>query len=524
MVKTNGHISINFLFERLKNSDSNYLDIYSLKGKERKMFGDVYQDVLKVIHQMNLLQLTYGSRIGIIGTSCYEYVIIDLACVLSGIYTVPLDPNIGYEAVEAIETFKLDVLLTNLKDYGHGNSTVKTFQKLCSGNQTTENFVPFLYQNDDVFTSIFSSGSNGKPKESNVHVKCFEDQFTHGIAMYGITELDKMLVFLPLHIYLERCYIYLAILRGFNLVMGEPNFIVKVLKNDQITFTVGVPFFFESMMDLFLAQVEGNEDLKNNYRQFISRGSQSEKDKVFAPFKIFWGGNIRFLLTGSAPCKISVLEFYQSMGVPLYEGYGMSEIAGMISLNYPGSLRIGSVGKIFPGKKITIDENSQILVSGEFVANHKYLNQPDFVSQQVFLDNGVISTGDTGYIDADGFLYLTGRCNNVIVLSNGKKVYPEFVEAKLNNEYLIKDCAIFGNGKHGLSALIITKDPEVEQQKIRDLVRRVNEELPKDGRIIYFEILADAFSIENGMLSSNYKINRVAIRQKYNDIIENMYE
>jgi long-chain acyl-CoA synthetase len=522
-MKNEKQLSINDLFDHLKVNQANYLDIYSTKGKERKMFSDIYQDVLKVIHQLKCYNITTGCRIGILGTSCYEYVLIDLACVVTGVLTVPLDLNILYDSSETIETFKLDLLITNINRYSENSAKVKTFLEVCSGNQVVKDFNSWRYKEDEIFTVIFSSGTKGIPKASSVHVKCFADQFTHAIEMYAIDEQDKMLVFLPLHIYLERCYIYLAILKGFNIVVADPNFIIKVLKHDQITFTVGVPFFFESMQNLFLAQVEHNDELRYKYEQFLANKSANRNNDVFIPFKNFWGGSIRFLLTGSAPCKRSVLEFYHNMGVPLYEGYGMSELAGMIALNYPENVRLGSVGKIFPGKKVTLDENGQILVAGEFVVNRGYLNQPEPQNRSVFLEDGWVATGDTGYFDEEGYLYLTGRINDVIVLSNGKKVYPDFIESKFYSADFIKDCVVLGNNKPGLSALIVPKYADIDQFKLQELIRQINSELPKDEKIAHYQVINDPFTAENGMLTSNFKVNRSVINKKYSDLIKCMY-
>ncbi len=513
-LKKEKKIEINDIFFALKNAKDNYMDIYGKNGRERKLFSTVYKDVLRTVDTFSRSSLTSGCRVGILGTSGYEFVLVDLASVLMGICTVPLDPDYYSNLSDAIAEFELDMLLTNLISIDKHDPKIRTFEEMVSG-EIISDFVPSKYEEEDVFTVIFSSGTQGKPKASNVHVKCFADQFTEAVKMYEINEEDKMLVFLPMHIYLERCYIYLSILKGFSVVIAYPNYIIRVLKNAKITFSVGIPSFFETMQDLFFSQSMHNEELKKDCELLISEKENLDAEKISDAFKRFWGGNIRFLLTGSAPCKHSVLKFYHAMNVPLYEGYGMSEIAGMIALNYPNNMRIGSVGKIFPNKKIEFDENQQVLVSGEFVMNNGYLNQTQSVNKSVFIKDHCVATGDVGYLDDEGYLFLTGRINDTIVLSNGKKVHPAYIETKFNKLDIVKNCVVLGTSDGELMVLIVLKEHLGSTNNIKEMMDGINESLPKDERITRFELLNEPFTTENGMLTPSFKLNRSKIGLKY---------
>lgn len=512
-------VSINELYNSLKAaSTKNYIDIYGKEGKVRKYYKEVFDDVLIVINQLNKLNLKKGDRVGLLGTSCYEYILLDLACVFMKICSVPLDPERFADSTTLIDEFKLSMVFTNLEIDTENRFAIKKFEDVCFGEKINL-FFPEAYVGDEVFTITFSSGTNGKPKGSQVHVKCFADQLSEAVNMFEIFEDDKMLVFLPMHIYLERCYIYLAILRGFNLVIAEPNYIIKVLKYDEITFTVGVPYFFEMMMELFITKIMTVKKLKEAYHCW-QIGDHKNIELLSHSFKTFWGSRARFFLTGSAPCKIKVLKFYSDMGVPLYEGYGMSEIAGMIALNYPGNVKLGSVGKIFPNKNIRFDENKQIIVNSEFICNTGYFNEASNVVHDVFIKKNHIATGDIGYIDKEGYLYLTGRVDDVITLSNGKKVFPQDIETKINTYHTVTNSVVFGNDQGELEAIIALKD---EKCDIRQLIKEVNESQPKEERLNKYEVFKMPFTVENKMLTRNFKLNRKYIKSKFGKFTSTNY-
>ncbi|TBO44295.1 AMP-binding protein [Pedobacter kyonggii] len=513
-------VDLNNIFEYLKKSNDNYIEFYEKGEKLKKEFKNVYHDVLRVLSHLKTLHLMKGDRVAIIGTTCYEYVIVDLACVVMGVFTVPLDENKKYEIEDIVEEFKVSTVFTNLEFL---DDRVVTFSVLCSNNETLANFIPARYEAEESFTTIFSSGTQGINKAVEVRAISFFDQFASASEMFDIGPKDKMLVFLPLNIYLERCYIYLAILHGFNLVIASPNYLFKVLKNDKITFTVGIPYFFESLYNLFMLNVQSDVTLQNKLADHLSGLKKIHDNDIVRVFKEFLGGEMRFFLTGSAPCKVFIIDFYHKMGVPLYEGYGMSEISGMLALNYPGSYRLGSVGKVFPNKEIMFDENEQILVRGKYIKNIRYFNTTKSINDQTFLAEGWIATGDIGYLDQDGYLFITGRIKDLLILSNGKKIHPGPVELRINTHDFIDNCVVVGNDRPYLTVLIVAKNKEIDKDAIHHLLREINDHLPKDERVGNFNLLAEPFSTENGTLLPSFKLNRTLIHQKFTEEIDSMY-
>ena len=522
----NERIDLNLVFARLRDSGSNFIEFYDRSGKTKKRFREVYSDVLKAAAALEDRGLKRGDRVGILGHSGYEWIVVDLACLAKGLHTIPFDANAQHDVAAITREYKLNLLLTNLPGDEFAGADIGHFDALCGWSGPAPDLAPMAFGEDEAFTTVFTSCTTGQPNAIEVRKKCFDDQFVNAQRMFQLGSGDKILIFLPLHIYLERCYVYLAILLDFNAVFAPSAFVLKAIKNDGITFTVGVPHFFEMLYDLFMREVQTNEDVRRGFeqRQELSRaGRLSDLEEPFAPLLAFWGGKARFFLTGSAPCSHKILAFYRDMGIPLYEGYGMSEIAGMLALNFPGNMKIGTVGKIFPNKEIELDAAGQILVRGECVANTRYYNASDEVNDATFLPGGWIATGDIGHFDEEGYLTIDGRVKDLIAMSNGKKVHPSAIEDVIVSDAAIANCVVFGDNQPYLIALVAPKSAEVDEQTIARRIEETNASLPSDERIVKYSLLSEPFTPENGMLTPALKLNRKFIKEKFADLIEELY-
>ena len=424
-------IDLNDVIPMLKRAGSTQLELYERTGTITKSLDDLHADVRAAVAVLRRRGLPPRARVAIWGATSYEWLVIDLACLANGYLTVPLDPEGTWDRDRLAETFALDLIVTDRADAV--GSAFASFDTICGGPPEGGELDAARFGEDEPFTVIFTSGTGGEPKAIEVRKRCFDDQFSNALRMFEITGNDRMLVFLPMHIYLERCYVYLAILRGFSVVVASPRFLVKALKNAGFTFTVGVPHFFYNLQDMFLLSLKTNRKLRARYRtrRWLDRFGVRFRTP-FSPFAAMLGNRARFFLTGSAPCRLPTLRFFRAMGIPLYEGYGMSEIAGMVALNYPGHAKLGTVGKVFPNKEVKLDEGGQILVRGPNAANTGYWRASAEASAATFLPDGWVATGDVGHFDRDGYLTIDGRIKDVIVLSNGRKVQPGPIETRIN--------------------------------------------------------------------------------------------
>ena len=524
-------IDLNDIIPTLHRARSSYLEFYERAGPTRKSLNEIDTDVWAAVSALARLGLPPRARVGILGWTSYQWIIVDLACLAKGFLTVPLDPEVSWDGARLAEMFELDLVLTNHADYSASGGHFMSFESVCRGKREDGppddgELDPATWDQDEAFTLTFTSGTSGEPKAIEVKKRCFDDQFSNALRMFEITPRDKMLVFLPMHIYLERCYVYLAILRGFSVVVVSPSFIVKALRNAEFTFTVGVPQFFETLQEMFLLQVKSSAGirLRCSARLLLLRfGLGSLLRRPFSPFKRMLGGAARFCLTGSAPCPLSVLQFYRALGVPVFEGYGMSEIAGMVSLNYPGHTKLGTVGKVFPNKEVKLDADGQILVRGENVANTGYWRASDEVNAATFLHDGWVATGDVGHFDRDGYLTIVGRIKDVIALSNGRKVQPGPIEREINRIGHVDHSVVLGDERPYLVALVSVNNSSIGHSDLREYFRHLNQSRPDAERVKRFHVLDERFTVDNGLLNRGFKLNRKKIKERYAGLIDKLY-
>ncbi len=225
--------------------------------------------------------------------------------------------------------------------------------------------------------------------------------------------------------------------------------------------------------------------------------------------------HLRFLAVGGASVAPVLLQRAAALGLPVFEGYGLSECASVVTLNTALAQQIGSVGKPLPHVKVRLAEDGEILVEG-----NTFLG---YAGQVVDERPQVLATGDVGYLDDAGFLHISGRKKNIFITSFGRNVSPEWVERELNVQPSIHKSALFGEARPYNVAIIVPRR-DVSEASIRAEIQAVNQGLPDYARIGEW-ILADApFSSQNGQMTPNGRLKRDAIWQYYQDRINQLYE
>lgn len=209
-----------------------------------------------------------------------------------------------------------------------------------------------------------------------------------------------------------------------------------------------------------------------------------------------------------------MLSFFGSAGLPIFEGYGLNETC-IVAKNHPGAHREGSVGQVLPGKKVLFDEDGRISIHSDHPVNRRYEYAAPGDSERVFGDGGVVRTGDLGYLDDDGFLYILGRADDVIVLDNGKKVIVRPIEERLKASPAIKDCVVFCPTQTHLVAVVSPAAAPADEAAIHEHVEASNAVLEPDEQIRKVVIADHRFSVENGLLSSQFKPRRPQILDRY---------
>ncbi len=372
---------------------------------------------------------------------------------------------------------------------------------------------------DDLATIMYTSGTTGNPKGV---------MLTHGNLLSNAESMsqfvttgpdDVLLSWLPLsHIFARTCDHYFSIHTGILVVLSESIEALPVdLQEAQPTRLHGVPRFWEKML--------------------AAAQASPAPDKML---KAMFGRRIRWLMSGGAPLPPAVGQAYRNAGLPLLQGYGLTETSPVLTCNLPDKYRIESACLAIPGVELKIAPDGEILARGECVMKG-YWKQPDATAACIDVD-GWFHTGDMGHLDADGFLYITGRKKDLIVLSNGKKVAPTEVEALLQKDPAIEQVVIHGERKSYLTALIVPNWPQVRKAvpdlkgsdeesardpRVRDFFERrleaMHETLAHCEQVKRFFLRPKPFTPESGELTVSLKLKRDVIFKNHAAEWEKLY-
>ncbi|MDP2752042.1 MAG: AMP-binding protein [Rhodocyclaceae bacterium] len=224
--------------------------------------------------------------------------------------------------------------------------------------------------------------------------------------------------------------------------------------------------------------------------------------------------HLRFVAVGGARVSSDTLIRARDVGIPVFEGYGLSECASVVALNHPGADRPGSVGRPLPHLSVTLGDDGEIFIGGQ--THLGYLDEPP---KPV---GALLATGDLGTLDEDGFLFVSGRKKNIIITAFGRNIAPEWIESELQREPVIAQAAVFGEARPWLSAVIVSRSAATSE--IGTAMDRVNARLPDYARIQHFIIADQSFTPANGLATANGRPRRPAIATHYQNQLEKPYE
>ena len=254
---------------------------------------------------------------------------------------------------------------------------------------------------------------------------------------------------------------------------------------------------------------------------WLRRALKAADKAVFEKIRARLGGRLRVAASGAAPLGQDLAQFYEAIGLPLIEGYGLTE-GGVVSLNPLDSPRAGSIGKPLPGVEVKLAGDGELLVKGPSLFSG-YYNDPAATAS--VLKNGWLHTGDVAEIDANGFIYITGRKKEVIVSSNGKKIYPARIESLFKMEPAINHVVVLGDRQPYVTALMTVNgnpgsDPAPE---VAHAVKKVNKQLAPFEQIRRYKILDRELSIDRGELTPTMKVRRTQVIENFRDLVDELY-
>ena len=337
---------------------------------------------------------------------------------------------------------------------------------------------------------------------------------------------------------------------------GDPKQIVAELSEVRPTYMPSVPRIFEKLYTLVtahgdLAQIKAATQVGLKVRQLEAAGQEvppelrahfdGAEEKLFKNVRAAFGGRLRQATSGAAPIAPEILEFFFACGVPVLEGYGMTETATASTVSTLNSYRFGSVGRALHGLEIRIADDGEVLLRGPNIFQGYYKN--DDASFGAIVD-GWLHTGDLGRLDEDGFLFITGRKKDIIITAGGKNITPANFENDLKQSRWISQAVMHGD-RRPYPVALITLDPEeivhfareqglsedlaslAQEPKVIELVQgeldRVNERYAQVEKIKKFALLEQDLSQETGELTPTLKVKRNVVYEKYADVLDALY-
>ena len=557
-------------------------------------FRDYVVRIALALHQSGIKK---GDRVALLSENRPEWAYADLATLSLGAVVVPIYPTASPKEIEHILNHCGATLLfvstmdqwSRIQSIRRALSMLKEVVVFDSGLKSEdgvhaladwlvairsdEGFGESLFQSsvsqvelDDLATIIYTSGTTGPPKgvmlsHRNFLVNCHDAK-----EALPLNETDVLLSFLPLsHVFERMGGYYLSLLCGSTIAYAENmNTVPENLIEVRPTIACGVPRFFEKMYARIQSEIDkGGSVRKAIFRWAVDVGSRSSRFRmehralplflwcqsqlaqklVYSKVYQKLGGRLRCFISGGAPLAKELAEFFYSVGVLILEGYGLTETSPVVSVNRWEHFKFGSVGLPLRNVEVKITEDGEIVVRGPLIMKGYYKN--DAATQEA-IQNGWFRTGDLGKIDADGFLFITGRKRDIIKTSGGKMISPQNIENLALADPIVSQIVIVGDRHKFITALIVpnfeqlksilkqagkysnetpqelVQDPMVHRL-IREHIDQHTHDLSAYEKIKYFTLLTKEFSQENGELTSTLKIKRSIVAERFRDAIERVY-
>lgn len=534
----------------LARGESAFLHEAGAEGTRTWSYGEILHQVELLASYLHSLSFPRGARVAILSENRHEWVVVYLAVVALGLVAVPLDaqatlkewtPILKHSEVRLLfhsEKFeghfsKMPEGLAGLERISFGEKIEEIFRRSAGGLKEEDR--PPVGESD-VATLVYTSGTTGTPKGVLL---------THGNLLASAREMNVhhdrsggvAASILPFN------HIYGFAALSSRILLGDAFLIFKTIKEDLLfenfarfrPYTLaGVPVLFERFARSLRQRMK--KELPGFVCRWIERagkgflGADAEnfrffKKKAFSKIHRVFGGRISHFASGGAPIDPQLVRFFNTLGIAICQGYGLTETSPLVALCRRKAGRIGSVGKVVGGMTIRIQTPDregvgEVWVRGDAVMQGYYLN-PE-ATAQVIDGDGWFKTGDLGRLDADGYLYISGRLKELIVTPNGKNIYPAEIEPLFEKMHGVREVCLFGipqkNGHGEAVHLQIVPDPDLAASRGRDaLVAEIKEEVTRlsQGLPEYQRPRSVGFSEEPFPRSSSFKIKKHQVKKEW---------
>ncbi len=539
------------------------------------------------------LGIRRGDRVALLSENRYEWVVSDLATMGLGAATVPVYATLtaeqtrhiladsGARAVilsDASQMAKLRAvqrdlpaleLILPMEPQAAASPLDRSWEQVTTEGARLRAADPMAFRGEadqtrpeDLATIIYTSGTTGEPKGAMLSHANISGNAEAGLKVVDLKPEDINLSFLPFsHIFERMAGLYTMMAAGVTTAFARGlDQVAADAAEVRPTIITGVPRFFEKVRARVLENGRTlpaprrwifywalGEGLRKARAQLAWRPRSGPltglaDHLVWAKVRERMGGRLRLGISGGAALHPMVLEFFFAMGVRVIEGYGLTETSPVICLNPPGREKAGSVGLPLPGIEVRIGDEGEILTRGPHVMMGYWRNE---AATAQALRDGWFHTGDVGYLDADGYLYITDRLKDLLVTAGGKNVAPQPLEARLKASKWVAEAVLVGDGRPYVVALIVPNLERLEstarrhgwafgdrrellaRPEVRGIfqrrVERLNATLAPFEQVKRFALLDHELTQEGGVLTPTLKVRRRVVDQRYAELIESLY-
>ncbi len=559
---------------------------------------ELFERIRDLALGLGALGVTAGDRVAIVSESRPEWIVCDLALLAAGVVTVPVYPTLAAAQIRYIledSGARLAIVSTagqvaKLQEIRHqlpaleavvvidgeelAGSSVLTLAEVAARGHTRmtgEWGAGREFQARargvaaaDLATIIYTSGTTGEPKGVMLTHANLLANLRAGADVLALSPEDVAVSFLPLSHGFERMVVWIYLYIGVTIVFAESfETIARDIAAVRPTVVTGVPRVYEKIQARILAAADALPAPKRAlFRWAVSAGRACARARlagqapglaaraargladrlVLSTIRGRLGGRVRFLVSGSAPLDTGVLEFFHGIGLPIVEGYGLTETAPILTVNPPDAPRGGTVGRPLPGVELSIAPDGEILARGPNVMRG-YYGKPAATAE--VLRDGWFATGDIGAIDAAGYLTITDRKKDLLVTSGGKNVAPQPIESVLRRSPLVTEAVVLGDRRRYIAALIVPDFAALERRLqalgrplgeraalvarpdvialYQEVVDALNRDLSPFERVRRIAVLGSDFTVGSGELTPTLKVRRRIVEERWRREIDALY-
>ncbi len=506
-------------------------------------WSEVGDEVRRMAAALKALGLPEGSKVALLSKNCAHWIMADLATMMAGLVGVPLYPNLKAETVryvldhseaKAVFIGKLDdwpdmepgvpeiVTRIYFPFYGHDDAPGLHWDALTHEHEPLNGHVDT--DPEALGSIIYTSGTTGNPKGVMHRYHNFGFAATHAVRVLQVTPKDRFFSYLPLSHIAERLLVQMGSLySGGSMDFAESlDTFASDLAKAKPTIFLGVPRIWTKFQQGILSKLPQS---RLNLLLSIPIVSGLIKKKIKGGLGL---DEARMCFTGAAAAPESLMKWFARLGIKLQEAYAMTENCCYSHATLPDSIKFGSVGKPLPLCEVRLGEHNEVQVRHEALMQG-YYKDPE-KTKEAFTEDGFLRTGDEGYIDPSGHLFITGRVKDLFKTSKGKYVAPSPIELRLSANTHVGQVLVVGDGIPQPIAIVVPSEEALKAAR-EDIVRGLEETMTEVNKVLDHHehvrccvVLDEDWTVENGLLTPSMKIKRNVVEKRHKANYETWYE